>query len=58
MAPPASNLYNDPILIKEGTYPIYYSFFFQAGLIIPFDPLFVDFLHDELSPRPAQPYRS
>ena len=28
-----------------GTYPIYTSYFFQAGLRIPFNPLLVDFLH-------------
>lgn len=33
-----------PFEIKEGTYPIYCSFFFQAGLTILFDPLLVDYL--------------
>ena len=40
---------DDPIQdrndIAVGTYPIYTSYFLQAGLRIPFDPLLVDFLH-------------
>ena len=31
--------------LVAGTYPIYTSYFFQARLRIPFDPLLVDFLH-------------
>lgn len=39
-----------PVFISEsinfvvGTYPIYTSYFLQAGLKIPFDPLLADFL--------------
>jgi len=40
---------DDPIQgrleLAAGTYPIYTSYFWQAGLRIPFDPLLVDFLH-------------
>ena len=35
----------DRLELAAGTYPIYTSYFFQAGLRVPFDPLLVDFLH-------------
>ena len=39
------DLIQDKLEIAAGTYPVYASYFFQAGLKIPFDPLLVDFLH-------------
>lgn len=38
------NPYEDDVLIPARTYPIFISFFMQAGLKISFDPLLVDFL--------------
>ena len=35
----------DRLELAAGTYPIYTSYFFQAGFRVPFDPLLVDFLH-------------
>lgn len=42
---PKFDPYYDSTLIKERTYPIFCSFFFQVGLTIPFDPLLVDFFY-------------
>ena len=35
----------DDVTIPVGTYPIYSSYFMQAGLKIPFDRLHADFLY-------------
>ena len=39
------DLIQNELGFAAGTYPIYTSYFFQAGLRIPIDPLLVDFLH-------------
>lgn len=39
------DLISNNVDIAADTYPIYTSYFLQAGLSIPFDPLLVDFLY-------------
>lgn len=39
------DLISENVNVADGMYPIYTSYFLQAGLRILFDPLLVNFLH-------------
>lgn len=41
----SGDLISESVGIATRTYPIYASYFLQAGLKIPFDPHLVDFFH-------------